>query len=51
MQYLITFIEGIITFISPCFLPMIPIYVSYLTKENDGENKKTGTFIKALFFV
>ena len=51
MQYFITFIEGIITFISPCFLPMIPIYVSYLTKENDGENKKTGTFIKALFFV
>ncbi len=30
MQYLITFLEGIITFISPCLLPMIPIYVAYL---------------------
>ena len=29
MQYLISFLEGIITFISPCLLPMIPIYVSY----------------------
>lgn len=29
MQYLILFLEGIITFISPCLLPMLPIYVSY----------------------
>ena len=29
MQYVISFLEGIITFISPCLLPMIPIYVSY----------------------
>lgn len=29
MQYLISFLEGIITFISPCLLPMLPIYISY----------------------
>lgn len=29
MQYLITFLEGVISFISPCMLPMLPIYVSY----------------------
>lgn len=29
MDYLISFLEGIITFISPCLLPMLPIYVSY----------------------
>ncbi len=29
MQYFISFLEGIITFISPCLLPMLPIYVSY----------------------
>jgi len=29
MQYVIAFLEGIITFISPCLLPMLPIYVSY----------------------
>ena len=29
MQYLITFLEGLISFISPCMLPMLPLYVSY----------------------
>ena len=29
MQYLISFLEGVITFISPCLLPMLPVYVSY----------------------
>lgn len=29
MQYIILFLEGIITFISPCLLPMLPIYLSY----------------------
>ncbi|MBQ7119476.1 MAG: cytochrome c biogenesis protein CcdA, partial [Oscillospiraceae bacterium] len=29
MQYFTTFLEGIVTFISPCILPMLPIYVSY----------------------
>ena len=29
MSYLISFLEGIITFISPCLLPMLPIYITY----------------------
>ena len=29
MQYFISFLEGIITFISPCLLPMLPMYISY----------------------
>ena len=29
MAYIIAFLEGIITFISPCLLPMLPIYLSY----------------------
>lgn len=29
MQYFISFLEGIITFVSPCLLPMLPIYISY----------------------
>jgi len=49
MQYLIAFIEGIITFISPCLLPMLPIYVSYFA---GGENRSTGkTLRNALGFV
>ncbi|MBE6708515.1 MAG: cytochrome c biogenesis protein CcdA [Ruminococcaceae bacterium] len=29
MQYFISFLEGIITFISPCILPMLPVYLTY----------------------
>lgn len=30
MNYLLSFLEGIISFISPCLLPMIPIYLIYI---------------------
>ena len=29
MEYAISFLEGIITFISPCLLPMLPVYVAF----------------------
>lgn len=29
MQYAITFFEGTASFISPCMLPMLPVYISY----------------------
>ncbi len=41
MHYLITFLEGIITFISPCFLPMLPIYISYMAGTDEGEKRYT----------
>ena len=43
MQYFITFLEGIITFISPCLLPMLPIYVSYFAGGNERKLKRTLT--------
>ena len=43
MQYFISFLEGIITFISPCLLPMLPIYVSYFA---GGEERDTAKVIK-----
>ncbi len=49
MQYLISFLEGIITFISPCLLPMLPIYVSYFAGGGERTMKKTLT--GALGFV
>lgn len=50
MQYLITFLEGMITFISPCVLPMIPVYVLYFTGE--GEEGGMGkTLVRAFGFV
>ena len=41
MQYLISFLEGIITFISPCLLPMLPIYISYFAGGGERSIKKT----------
>jgi len=41
MQYFISFLEGIITFISPCLLPMLPIYISYFAGGGERTVKKT----------
>ena len=41
MQYIISFLEGIITFISPCLLPMLPIYISYFAGGGERSTKKT----------
>lgn len=41
MQYLISFLEGMITFVSPCLLPMLPIYVSYFAGGGERSMKKT----------
>lgn len=48
MQYFIAFLEGIITFISPCLLPMLPVYVSYFA---GGESNTKRTFKNAMGFV
>lgn len=37
MDYLILFLEGIITFISPCILPMLPIYITYFMGDNQPD--------------
>jgi len=40
MNYVLTFLEGIASFISPCLLPMVPIYISYFIGENDKKNNR-----------
>ena len=49
MQYVISFLEGIITFISPCLLPMLPIYISYFA--GGGVRSSRKTLSTALGFV
>ena len=49
MQYLISFLEGIVTFISPCLLPMLPIYLSYFA--GGGARKQSKTLANSLGFV
>ena len=53
MNYFILFLEGIITFISPCILPMLPIYISYFMGGNNDENtnKSNKALINSIGFV
>lgn len=50
MEYILTFVEGIASFISPCLLPMIPIYVSYFVGKND-DDKNNKALINSIGFV
>lgn len=50
MEYVMSFLEGVITFISPCLLPMIPIYLSYFAG-GDVSSNKFQTIKNALGFV
>lgn len=49
MQYFISFLEGVITFISPCLLPMLPVYISYFAAGD--ERSTSGTLKNAIGFV
>ena len=48
MEYIITFVEGIASFISPCILPIIPVYISYFAT-NTKDTKRQ--IINSLGFV
>ncbi|HEY8422529.1 MAG TPA: cytochrome c biogenesis protein CcdA [Thermoclostridium sp.] len=50
MDYFLTFLEGIITFISPCLLPMLPVYISYFAGQ-DSKDDRQKALINALGFV
>ena len=52
MDYIITFLEGIISFISPCMLPMLPIYISYFAGQSKNvDNKNPKMIFKVIAFV
>ncbi len=48
MQLLLLFLEGVITFISPCLLPLLPVYLSFFAA---GETDRRRTLRNALGFV
>lgn len=55
---LTVFIQGLLSFFSPCILPLVPLYISYLTggmytKNEDGsfEYPRKKLFIQTVFFV
>ncbi len=48
MEYLTIFLVGVASFLSPCMLPMLPIYFSYFAGDT---KRKSKTFFGALCFV
>ena len=57
MEYVLVFLEGVITFVSPCLLPMLPIYIGYFMgagaedDAEDGKAAKRRVLVRALGFV
>lgn len=48
MEYFTTFLWGLASFLSPCMLPMMPLYLSYFSKEQGKEGK---AFLLSVSFV
>ena len=40
------FIQGILSFFSPCVLPLLPIYMGYLSGETSEKNKRSDSVIR-----
>ena len=59
MEFIVTFLEGVITFVSPCLLPMLPIYIAYFAgssnstaaAETDEPARMRRTLVNACGFV
>jgi len=49
MVYILTFVEGILAFLSPCVLPLIPVFASYFaageTASHRGKKNALGFFL------
>ena|SRR3990167_2428078 len=48
-----SFTAGLISFLSPCVLPLVPAFLSYLagTSISEAESKRAEIFITTLFYV
>lgn len=49
LNLVVVFLEGVLSFFSPCILPILPIYLSMLSNSNI-ENLKSGKFIRSSLF-
>ncbi|MBS4456340.1 cytochrome c biogenesis CcdA family protein [Tuanshanicoccus lijuaniae] len=51
MYYLLLFTEGILTFLSPCLLPMIPLYITFITGQPESPQNKKLIFYQLIQFI
>lgn len=49
LSTVLVFSQGVLSFLSPCFLPLIPIYLSYITGE--AANKKNAVLNTIAFMI
>jgi cytochrome c-type biogenesis protein len=59
ISYIVAFVAGLLTYLSPCLLPLIPAFIAYITgvsfQDFKDDNKKSGarkkTIAHALLFI
>ena len=55
MDFLLAFSAGLLSFLSPCVLPMVPAYLSYIAGSSISEintsKAKRNLLIKSVFFI
>lgn len=55
MAYITAFLEGLLSFISPCVLPMIPLYIGYLAggiaNKDSSEIDRNKLIWNSIFFI
>lgn len=55
MPYILLGVEGVLTFISPCLLPMLPIYLAYISGQIDRDQAESSSrrsiLMQAILFV
>lgn len=55
MPYILLGFEGVLTFISPCLLPMLPIYLAYISGQIDRDQAESSSrrsiLMQAILFV
>ncbi|WP_408956402.1 cytochrome c biogenesis CcdA family protein [Natroniella sp. ANB-PHB2] len=47
----IAFVAGLLSFLSPCVLPLVPAYLGYITGSSASKENKTFVFTRAVGFV
>ena len=51
MDFALTFLEGIASFVSPCLLPMVPLYLAYVAGDGGQEGEGRSRLVGACGFV
>lgn len=47
----LTFLEGLLSFLSPCILPLLPVYLMYLSGSRDEESRHGRLILNTLGFI